>query len=121
MTEHPTVRDGDLEVLRDDMASDWIERRELALVAFLDSREISEMETIRERLRLTVAKLALGDRLAGGIIDLAHDVLVADALHIKTAPFLVLFAHGEVVDRLMGAPPVPVLVDVVKTRLKTLG
>lgn len=110
--------------LSDDEAADFLERHRVAVLAFLDLEDPASQK-MRARLGVVMAKLApatsggsLRPVLGAGVVDVAHHRLVADALGVKSVPMLVVFVEGEVVDRLIGAPPEVVIEDVLRPRLK---
>lgn len=124
--------DGGLRSLTDEDAPDFLERHRVALLAFLDPEDPA-CARMRQRLGLVAAKwetagpAAAGPaagglaRFGAGVVEVTRHRLVAEALGVKSVPTVLLFADGEVVDRLMGAPPESVLDDVVRARLARLG
>jgi thioredoxin 1 len=120
--------DEGLRSLGDDEAPDFLERHAVALLAFLDLGDPA-CAKMHQRLSLVAAKWqtagpaaaspAAGSlaRFGAGVVDVARHRLVAEALGVKAVPTVLLFADGQVVDRLMGTPPESVLDDVVKARM----
>ena len=108
-TEVPPPGLGDL---RDEDVPDLLERSPVALLAFLDG---GDPACIRLRARLD-ALAARHPKAAFGALDVRHARLVAEALGVRSVPLVCVFREGEVVDRLMGAPPDAVLEDVLRTR-----
>ena len=122
-----------LRSLTDDEAPDFLERHRVALLAFLDLEDPA-CARMHQRLSLVAAKWeTTGPALAGpavhgrparfgaGVVEVTRHRLVAEALAVKSVPMVLVFADGQVVDRLMGAPPESVLDDVVGSRLARLG
>lgn len=92
------------ETLRDDEIADWLERHERAALLFWD-----ETDPAGPRFRARLELVAAASEIPLGIIDVRHDPLVAQALGVKSVPTTIVFRAGEVVERLMGAPPEAVL------------
>jgi hypothetical protein len=97
--------------LADDTAPDFLEEHEVALLAFLADDEMSLK--VRHRLGLVAAKLGVD----AGIVSLAGPSHVADAFGVESAPMVLVFRKGEVVDRLIGAPPEFILEETVRARM----
>jgi len=113
----PTEREPHAVVdLADATAPDFLERHPVALLAFLH-HEDDASQRIRHRLALVAAKLA-DPRLGVGVLDVARDPAVAAALGVKKVPILFDFQAGEVVDRLMGSPPEPIIEETLRARLR---
>ena len=121
-----------LRSLTDEDAPDFLERHRVALLAFLDPDDPA-CAKMRVRLSVVAAKwetagpAAAGPAAAGrpaefgaGVVEVTRHRLVAEALGVKSVPTVVLFVNGEVVDRLMGAPPESVLDEAVKARMSRL-
>lgn len=103
----PALRDlGDAEV------PDFLERGEVALLAFLDGEDPA-CQRLRARLDALAARRP---KAAFGALDVRRSPLVAQALGVKGVPFVCVFRGGEVVDRLMGSPPDAILEDVLRAR-----
>ena len=122
-----------LRSLTDDEAPDFIEAHRVALLAFLDLQDPA-CARMHQRLSLVAAKWETAGpasagpavhgrpaRFGAGVVEVTRHRLVAEALGVKSVPMVLLFADGQVVDRLMGTPPESVLDDVVKRRLGRLG
>ena len=107
----PTQQDaGRVLDLRDDEAPDFLEERKVVMLAILEGDELSLR--VRHRLALVCARL----RVDCGVV--APDSKVAAAFGVKSAPMLLVFDGGEVVDRLIGAPPEEIIAETVSTRLR---
>lgn len=112
----PSVREpGEVTLLSDAEAPDFLDAHEVALLAFLDLGDDASLR-MRQRLALVVAKLARPG-FGAGVVDVTRHRLVAEAVGVKSVPMTLVFVRGEVVDRLIGSPPEPVLEDVVRARL----
>lgn len=117
-----------LRSLGDAEAPDFLERHKVVLLAFLDPDDPA-CAKMRARLSVVAAKWetagpASADPAAmrlppfgAGVVEVTRHRLVAEALGVKSVPTVLLFVDGEVVDRLMGAPPESVLDDMVKARM----
>jgi hypothetical protein len=107
----PTQQDaGRVLDLRDDETPDFLEMRKVVLLAILEDDELSLR--VRHRLGLVCARL----RVDCGVV--APDSKVAAAFGVKSAPMLLVFDGGEVVDRLIGAPPEEIIAETVQTRMR---
>ncbi|HVM45337.1 MAG TPA: thioredoxin family protein [Candidatus Thermoplasmatota archaeon] len=102
---------GGVEALRDEEVADWLEARPRAALLFWDE---SDETSRRQRARVEVVAAAVDVSL--GALDIRTDALVAQALGVTSVPALVVFRGGEVVERLMGAAPEPVLKDALSGR-----
>lgn len=100
--------------LSDADVPDALESDAVVLLAFLDPNDPA-CQRLRARLEILAAKMP---GAAFGAVDVTRSPLVADALGVKGVPFLVVFQHGAVVDRLIGAPPDAVIEDVLRVRLR---
>lgn len=113
----PTQREPNaVAALTDATAPDFLDAHDVALLAFLHAEDAASGR-VRERLQLVAAKLS-DPRLGVGILDVATDPRVAAAVGVKGVPTLVVFARGEAVDRLMGAPPESVIEETLRARLR---
>lgn len=99
--------------LTDAEAPDVLEAPGVVLVAFLDGEDAA---CARLRVRLD-ALAARYPRVPFHALDVRHSPLVAAALGVQSVPFVVVFRDGEVVDRLIGAPPDAILEDVLRARV----
>lgn len=114
-------RPDEVPVLTDDEAPDFLERFDVAALAFLDM-DAPASAALRNRLQVVLAKMESGlGRLGVGVVDVNRHRLVAEALHVKSVPTLVVFAGGSVVDRVMGSPPEAVIEEVLRARLPRTG
>lgn len=102
--------------LDDETAADFLERHEVAVLAFVSDGD-GPSERFRPRLSLVGARLA-SPQLAIGVVDVAHDRLVADALGVKGVPATMVFVQGELTDRLQGAVPEAILEETIRARLR---
>ncbi|MFP5380491.1 MAG: thioredoxin family protein, partial [Vicinamibacteria bacterium] len=93
--------------LTDADALDFLDRHEVALLAFL-APDDGPSDRLRPRLALAAAKMG-EPRLGVGVLDVDRHPLVADAVGVKSAPTTLVFVRGEVTDRLVGAVPQDVL------------
>ena len=112
---HPTQTPprGEVVDLADADAADWLDTHPLCLLAFLAGQDDT---SLRMRARLAIVGAKTG--VAIGVLDVDHHRLIAAGLGVKQAPMVLVFANGEVVDRLIGTPPEAILEDVVRTRLR---
>lgn len=97
--------------LRDDETPDFLETRKLALLAILEPDDELSLR-VRHRLALACARL----RVDCGVV--APDSNVAGAFGVRSAPMLLVFDGGEVVDRLIGAPPEEIIAETVRARMR---
>lgn len=93
-----------IEALRDADIADWLEAHERAALLFWDERDATS-----QRMRARLELVAAASDIPVGVIDVRHDALVAQALGVEGIPTTVVFRGGEVVERLLGAPPEDVL------------
>lgn len=108
---------GEVVDLTDADAPDWLEAHPLCLLAFLGAGRDDASLRMRARLAIVGAKTGVDI----GVLDVDRHALVAAGLGVTTAPMVLVFAKGEVVDRLMGTPPEAILEEVLRTRLKGPG
>jgi hypothetical protein len=107
----PTQKDaGRLHDLRDDETPDFLEMRKVALLAILEDGDELSLR-VRHRLALVCARLGVDC----GVVPPGSSV--AAAFGVKSAPMLLVFDAGEVVDRLIGAPPEEIVAETVRARL----
>lgn len=107
----PTQTDaGKVLDLSDADTPDFLEMRKVALLAILEPGDEISLR-VRNRLAMVCARLHVD---AGVVAPASH---VAAAFGVKTAPMLLVFQAGEVVDRLIGAPPEDIIAETVKGRL----
>jgi hypothetical protein len=108
----PTQRDaGDVVDLADAEAADFLEAAPVRVLAVLaPDDELS----LRVRHRLALACARTGVR--AGVVPPGSRV--ASAFGVTSAPMVLVFAQGEVVDRLIGAPPEAILEETVRARLR---
>ena len=106
----PGLRD-----LRDADVPEVLEKSPIALLAFLDGDDAA-CNRLRARLDALAAR---HPRAAFGALDVRHARLVAEALGVRSVPLVCVFRDGEVVDRLIGAPPDVILEDVLRMRAET--
>lgn len=115
-TERPPegVRD-----LADDEVPDFLDAHRVALLAFLDPADPA-CARMDARIRLLAAKWeAAGPevdptarrlkKFGAGVVDVARNRLVAEAVGVTGVPTVLLFAEGQVADRLLGSPPEAIL------------
>lgn len=101
--------------LSDAEVPDFLERHAVVLLAFLDGGD-----EVSQRLRARLDALApRHPKTAFGAVDVRASRLVAEALGVRSVPFTCVFRGGEVVDRLIGAPPDVVLEDVLRSRAES--
>lgn len=100
-TERPHLG---VESLRDNDVADWLESRPRAAILFWD-----ETDEVSRRLRVRLEVVAAAADISVGVLDVRTDALVAQALGVKSVPAIVVFRGGEVVERVLGAPPESVL------------
>ena len=100
-----------IEPLRDSDAADWLQSRPRAALLFWD-----ETDDVSRRLRVRLEVVAAAADIDVGVLDVRTDALVAEALGVKTVPAVVVFRAGEVVERVLGAPPEGVLREALAAR-----
>lgn len=90
--------------LRDNEVADWLDAHGRSALLFWDPDDAPS-----KKLRARVEIVAAAAAIEIGALDIRTDALVAQALGVKSVPALIVFRDGEVVERLMGAPPESVL------------
>lgn len=90
--------------LRDAEVADWLELRARAALLFWDPEDASS-----QKLRARIEVVAAAAAVEVGVLDVRSDALVAQAVGVEGVPTLVVFRGGEIVERLIGAPPERVL------------
>jgi len=108
----PTERDaGRVVDLGDATAADFLESAPVTVLAILEPDDEVSLR-VRHRLGLVCARTGA----PAGVVPL--ESRVAEAFGARSAPMILVFAAGEVVDRLIGAPPEEILEETVRARMR---
>lgn len=105
---------GEPVALADAEVPDFLDAHPLALLVFVDDAPASAR--LRERVAVVAAKLGRPG-VGVGVVDVGRDRRVAMAVDVRGVPTTLVFAQGEVVDRVMGAAPVEILEQVLASRM----
>jgi hypothetical protein len=99
--------------LNDRSAPDFLDSAPIVLLAFLDQEDELSL-----RVRHRLATVGARTHVPVGIVDTSRPSHVADAFGVKTAPMLLLFLNGEIVDRIIGVPPEDIIEETVRGRMR---